>query len=49
MIERNFSRNKGLVKAESSVLPLDFYQEVWSTPLARKLKETETVIAADGE
>uniref|UniRef100_A0A0K8TGH5 Methyltransferase-like protein 22 n=1 Tax=Lygus hesperus TaxID=30085 RepID=A0A0K8TGH5_LYGHE len=47
LIQRNFKRNNHLMKASTSVLSLDFYQEDWSPALERKLKETDIIIAAD--
>ncbi|KAF6203286.1 hypothetical protein GE061_003704 [Apolygus lucorum] len=47
LIQRNFSRNQHLMKASTSVLSLDFYQDDWSPQLKRKLKETDIIIAAD--
>ncbi|CAH1400202.1 unnamed protein product [Nezara viridula] len=47
MIKRNIKRNESIIKADVSVLPLDFYSDHYSEELTKKLENVDIILAAD--
>ncbi|XP_031776814.1 methyltransferase-like protein 22 isoform X1 [Nasonia vitripennis] len=47
LIEKNFQRNKALVKSKVCVTELDFLSENWNATLSGKVKNVDVIMAAD--
>ena len=47
LIKANSNRNKELLKADFQIMDLDFYSN-WSNEVVDIMKQTEIVLAADG-